>query len=685
MGILQSTANVLRSVLFTVWRILVSPWKDSNTTGLSRPILGAGKRKASSRSSSSEVERPSTAPVSASTRMQEVSKLQARVEANKQKEIEPKISLPSRQAITPLPSAAALKDITPAQSVEKSVPTDRSPESNSEGSYSQEEQELPTKYILLKENNSNKAASPKQPDTEGEDKKSDEGTQGNVEHTNSVAKIPAVPNESGEQPKAHQPSVLSECIDHQEDLIKNRSRKADKQKKQPTKYQPSIRTLDATKRTRGNNASQTEAITSRVHTFRMHLRVMLGHRNQFRISLLPERTKDLEEEIEIRGPDGQIATWPASQDEWYCDVVPLNFGELLINGAVWELSSETQQLRWVLSGREIYVLASSSAGTISGYLPVQRLILFEEHLVLCTKQQEKRVRQALSDAGCSDMGYVSDRDNLPEGWILFNNVRPTIAVSHDNSAGILNVLRPIHSIEIVLKGGIRLSHISWLNAHPPAISIRGTDSKELSVMIDGNTAYCGETGKYMAEAWNNPGHHVIFCGGVTRSYELVNTSNEWGFFNAFSYIQNVDNERMFNICGPAVLPGSENEYVSLAPSKNTCIIGTVPGQIAISSMDVGIRRDEYLAVADFPIVWVLPSNPLTCSKPNSYVKMISSEEVVKHIEVGNRKINQNILRWCHAILDASRRQLRVEPATEETKQLWGSYVKTARRYWRYLR
>ena len=685
MGILQSTANVLCSVLFTVWRILASPWKDSNTTGLSRPKLGEGERKAFSRLSSSEVERPSTAPVSASSRMQEVSKLQVQVKANKQKEIEPKISLPPCQAIPPLPSAATLEDTTPAQSVEKIVPADRSPESNPEGSYSQEEQELPTKYIMLKESNSNKAAPPKQPDTEGEDKKSDEGKRGNIELTNSVVKIPAVPNESSEQPKVRQPGVQSECIDHPEDFIKSRSRKADKQKKQPTKYQPSIRTRDATKRTRGDNTNQTEAITSRVRTFRMHLRVMLGHRNQFRISLLPERTKDLEEEIEIRGPDGQIASWPASQDVWYCDVVPLNFGELLIKGADWELSSETQQLRWVLSGREIYVLASSSAGTISGYIPVQRLILFEEHLVLCTKQQEKRVRQALSDAGCPDMGYVSDRDNLPKGWVLFNHVRPTIAVAHDNSAGILNVLRPIHGIEIVLQGGIRLSHTSWLNAHPPAISIRGTDSKELNVMIDGNAAHCDETGKYMAEAWDNPGHHIVFCGGVTKSYELVNTPNEWGFFNAFSYIQNVDNERMFSICGPAVLPGSENEFVSLAPGKNTCIIGTVPGQIAISSMDVGIRRGEYLAVADFPIVWVLPSNPLTCSKPNSYVKMISCEEVVKRIEVGNRKINQNILRWCHAILDASRRQLRVEPATEETKQLWESYIKTARRYWRYLR
>lgn len=470
-----------------------------------------------------------------------------------------------------------------------------------------------------------------------------------------------------------------------EDSINNRSEAVGKPKRQPTKYQPSIRTPDATQRARKDKTNQTEAISSRLQTLRMHLHIMLGRRNQFRMSLLPERTEDIEEEIEIIDPDGQITTWSACQDEWYSNVVPPKFGNLLVNGADWESHSEVDQLRWVLSGREIYVLASSSAGTISGYIPVSRLILFEDHLVLCTIEQEENVRQALVDAGCSDLTYVPDGSGIPEGWVLFQSVHPTVAIAHDDSGGIITILRPIEDIEIVFRGGIRLNHSIWLNAHPPAIFTRGADNKELEVMIDGNTAHSDETGKYTIDNWDTPGQHTVFCGGVTQSYELVDATNEWELFNAFSYVPNTKSERTVTICGPVISPGTESEFMSLVTCDNTCLIGAVPGQITLLSTNSVIRRGDRLAVTNYPIVWALPPNPFTCNKSSSYVKMISCENTVKNIDARNKKAKLNILRWCDAILNSSRRQLRVEPATEEAQQLWEVYKIIARRYWRDLR
>ena len=204
-------------------------------------------------------------------------------------------------------------------------------------------------------------------------------------------------------------------------------------------------------------------------------------------------------------------------------------------------------------------------------------------------------------------------------------------------------------------------------------------------MIDGNTAYSDETGKYTVDVWDTPGPHTVFCGGVTQSYELVDATNEWEFFEAFSYAPNGNSERIVTVCGPAILLGAKNEFMSLIPSENTCLIGAVPGQITLLSADSGVRRDEYLAVTDFHIVWALPPNPLTCNKLSGNVKMISCENVAKHIDARDRKVIQNILRWCHAILNASRRHLSVGPTTEETKQLWQSYKSVAHRYWRQLR
>ena len=695
MGVLRSIASALRSVLFTVRRKFASPWKDPNSKGSSGPELGAWERKVSSQSTGGGVRRPNTASTSTSFRTEEISDSQEQVKVDELKKIEPEVSLPPCQEVS-FPPLATPEDATSLQIVDIAVPAISLPESDPDVSSCQEEQEPSTENTVLEEKYLNDSSPPKQPVAESDGEESDTIILSNsesgdtdshqeIEPTNSVVKTAFGLNDSNEQSEEHPLDTLLERKDQTEDTTKNGSKEVIKPKRRPTKYQPSIRTADTTNRTRSNNAKQTEANTSRLRTLRMCLHVVLGLRNQFRMSLIPERTEDLEEEIEIIEPDGQITTWSASQDEWYCDIVPKNLGDLLVNGADWELHSEAEQLRWVLSWQKIYVLARDSAGTISGFMPIPRLILFEEHLIMCTKEQEESVRQSLADAGCADPTYISNGSGAPDGWVLFQGVRPTAAVAHDDSAGILNILRPIHGIEIVFRGGIRLSHSTWLNAHPPAIFIRGFDAKILEVMVDGNCAYCDEAGKYTADAWDELGHHTVFCGGVTQSYELVDAINEWEFFDAFSYAPDINKERMISICGPAIFPSSGREFIALVPNENACIIGAIPGQIALVSMDEDVRRGEHLAVADFPIVWVLPPNPLSCDKSSSYVNMINCEKVVKNIGLGNRKFNQNILRWCQAILNASRKQLNVEPSTGEAKQLWDSYKKTARRYWRCLR
>lgn len=668
MRIIHFLASILRSIPGSMRRILASPWKDSKESEAFKKL------------SSDKAERPSTVSVKTNSCMQKSSKSLAQIETNARKKIEPNGSLPTREVISSTTQTARSKDTTSLQSVGKSIADNKSPESYPDTHYFYKEQKSSTENCEPENKNLNETSVKKQLGI----KKEDLGN--NLKILESIEPISKDFIEDSGQLKESQLAALLQQKEQQRKLIENKSKKADKVKTRTTKYRPPKRTSNSTEHIRNKSPRQAETTFPRVHTLRMCPRVLFGRRNQLTISLLPERTEVLseKEKVEIKDQVGQISTWFASQDEWYCDVTPLNLGELLKNGGYWESNFEDKQLRWVLSGREIYVLASSLGGTISGYISVTQLVLFKNHLVLCTKQREKTVRQALADAGCIDLGYVSDESMLPEGWVLFSRVYPTVAITHNDSSDILNVLRPIHDIEIILQGGIRLSHNSWLYAHPPAISIRGTDSEELDVMINGNIAHRDDAGKYTAKTWDELGSHIVFCGGVTQSYELTNVTNEWEFFNAYSYIHNLNDKKTLAICGPSILLDSENGSMSLAPSKNTCIIGAVPGQITMSAIDQGIGQNEYLAVADFPIVWVLPPSPLTCKKSSNYVRMISFEQVVECNEVSNRKVDRDILRWCWVILDASRKRLRVKPQTIETKQLWTSYVKVAHRYWKRL-
>ena len=677
-------------------RILASLCKYLDTTSLSKSELEAGEQKTFNQTSNSKIDRLSSTPASTSSLREEVPTPQAQVEFTEEKKIEGEVSLSKHQSISLPYTSTTQLDTKPTQIIDETVSA-TSPTDNNHGFLPpQKEDELHTVDATIEEKNQNESHVNKQSAIEGNtgetDKKMLDEPEScetdahlEIEPVNPTVKTTVNLSEDNQQSKEQVSSVLKVLKEHIEDTIISKRKEGSKQKKRPAMYQPSIRTADSTKHPRNNSNKQAGESGSLTRSLRMHLHAMIGRRNQFRLSLLPERTDDLEEEMEVVGSNGQTNTWFASQDEWYTDVVHPDLGKLLIEGANWESYSGAAQLRWVLSGREIYVLAASSKGTISGYIPLTRLYLFEDHLVLCTKALEESVRQALDNAGCPDCTYLDDNNGVPKGWVLFQHVHPTVAVSHDDSAGILNILRPIHDIEIVLRGGIRLTHSSWLNGYPPTISIRGSENNDLEVVIDGNIACNDDSGRYTTDSWDTSGEHSIFCGGVTQSYQLVDVTDEWEFFDAFSYSLNGIKKNVVTICGIAISASAESEFMALVPSNNTCLLGAVPGQIALSSNVDALSTSEYLAVADFPIVWAIPPNPLTCKKPSSFVKMISCVNVVEPTEKRNRKINQNILRWCHAILNASRRRLSVSPSTEETKYLWATYRRAAKRYWGDLR
>lgn len=479
-------------------------------------------------------------------------------------------------------------------------------------------------------------------------------------------------------PRFHRRYIVDEKVEDDPPAVTQRTATP---RQKPPKYKPSIRIPVTTQRTR--SAHRIEADSSRERSFPIHVHVTLLRRNRCRVSLLPSRTADLDEEIEVNGPNGMEA-WSACQDEWFSDIYPANIGLLLEKGGEWEALHKGEiQLRWVLSSREIYVLAPSS--TISAFVSAPRLILGEDHVVLCTKLQKNFVKDALTNARCSEPSVISGNNGVPTGWVLFHSVCPTCPVEHEKEAGIFNILRPIHDLEIILKGGIRITHSIWINGYPPQICIRGAMDDKIEVKIDGKVALADANGNYTVENWDSPGRHQVFCGGVTQSYELVDGLHEWEGFEAFSYCPTPEKigGKYLSICGPIVAVNDGTSEAVLNPSCNALLLGATPGQLAIYPWQYDTRASEYLAIADFPVTWTLPANPFQCDKSISYVKLVSAKGVESaHNSTFSR---DEILQWSYAILNASRRRLRIEPDTGKAKMIWAEYKKVARRLWRKLR
>jgi hypothetical protein len=415
--------------------------------------------------------------------------------------------------------------------------------------------------------------------------------------------------------------------------------------------------------------------TERAVSFDLELEIRIHAKfDRFEIcelGLLPARKPGMDDEVEVRL--GGIPVRLLSQDDWYGGLQLDNIGDRLRQGLELKgVLADHRRARWLLTGRDFYVLASHPRA--SGFVSTNRLILGRSHVVLCVAGALQAVEAILNEAGCHGFTKLGEANGVPSGWIALRGVTPAIALPLNPGIDPFYAIKPAPDIEIELEDGVWLHSFVWLAGFPPRIQLFGQAPGPVKLLIDGKEARCLEDGSFAVDGFDSPGKHTVYCEGFSCScsYSIEESPDSWPEWPAHHFGQ-------ADICGPLVrfAPEAANRRVVTVPMSNPLLIGAEPGQIFRCSLR---SVATWKGFVPFDVVWALPAHPLISDKKTARILQIAK------VPLALPKVPARpALGWSIAILDASRKGLRLENSSPEAAVLWRQYRKTARNIWRSAR
>jgi hypothetical protein len=389
------------------------------------------------------------------------------------------------------------------------------------------------------------------------------------------------------------------------------------------------------------------------------------------IALLPERTSDLDNEVAVKLGGKPVLLM--AQEDWYQDLQVENIGGYLRQGVELRgVLKDDRSARWLLTGRDLYVLASHHRA--SGFVSTNRLALGRCHVVLCVVGLLHEVEAILNEAGCEGYTRLDESHGVPSGWVGLRNVTPTKAISLNLGSDPFYAVKPPPDIEIDLEGGVCLRNSIWLAGYPPQIRLLGESSAAVRVLVDDKEAQPTAEGFFIVDGYDTSGRHSVYCEGLScsSSYSIHEPPDSWQEWPAHHFAQ-------ADICGPLVQPAAETVSGRLftGPMSNPLLIGAEPGQIfRCSPRNVAFWK----GFVPFEVVWALPAQPLQCNKKTARILQFASVPVAP-LKPGRKPG----LVWSNAILDASRKGLLIENGSSDSTARWNDYKKAARNIWRAAR
>ncbi|MBI2930715.1 MAG: hypothetical protein HYY16_03615, partial [Planctomycetes bacterium] len=463
----------------------------------------------------------------------------------------------------------------------------------------------------------------------------------------------------------------------------------EKRKKVPTKrpmtprqYRPIART--PTIPTKPNTTGVTTGEpTERERALRIEVRLALEKGGFCRVSLLPHRSAALPNQFAVSG-SGSPPELIALQEEWYQDVALPAIGSLLRNGVEWGGTlDDGGSVRWSLSGREVFVLCRH--GDLSGFVTLPRLLLGEEHVVLCTANRLPEVKEAIATTGSPHPTVLDQAAGIPEGWLGLKGVIPRTPIPPSPTGDILDALRPLANVELVLEGGIRLERATWLAGYPPRIRLRGDAAAAGNILIDGQSSVLTAAGTYAAPGWDTPGKHSIWCLSASKTYWIREGAEAWEPWDAYTWSMGefiLGGTSRPAICGVVVRPpmtAHKDSRPFVAPASNCVLVGAVPGQLHTCDVRTELLTRTCIGFPWFEPVWAIPVDSLRCDKRTARVLRIGGLLPVQSpARPTNRGQSRLLSSWCAAILDAGRKGLQLDPGDPDTLSLWREYKRQAR-------
>ncbi len=444
----------------------------------------------------------------------------------------------------------------------------------------------------------------------------------------------------------------------------------------PTPPPQKPRTLGARERTL-HLAQRTEA------DLRLRVQLVFGRGGTIKtLALVADKREGMPSDVEVRGTHGGLPLTEL-RDDCYQPVRLVDAGNALQQGVVWHGCSDGRRWRWVLSGRELYVLAPGAEFGLSGFVSAARLWLNARHIVLAKANLRDQVLATLTATGCATPEVSDDiAAGVPSGWILFRNVTPTRAIPMREEQDILNILCPAHEIEPHFVGGIRIERKIWLAGFPPRIRFTGELGDGFQVLIDGQTAQPASDGAFEAPGWDSSCEHRLWFGDRSVTYSLRTMDENWECWHAHDFgtgaaicgavTHRTDGRRMHQVCVPAV---------------NPLLLGARPDEFFCCQVRHAMRSENIIAMVPFAPVWALPMDPVHADKRYARLILLDSMEPVFPHGQANRKRNADYAfrRWITAINDTRRKQLALAVESEDAKALWRRYRVMAKQLWRKVR
>ena len=444
----------------------------------------------------------------------------------------------------------------------------------------------------------------------------------------------------------------------------------DESKKAPQRYRPPRQNSSPQPASRPakREAARPSASTSEA-PLEIRVRLTFDRFNLCQITLLPERTPALDDEVMVKF--NGTSECLMAQEEWYQDLQFENINGHLREGV--ELKGtlrDNRRVRWLLTGRDLYVLAQHQRA--SGFVSTNRLALGRSHVVLCTAELLPQVEAILSEAGCGQYTRLDQSSGVPVGWVGLRGVSPTKAMALEAGVDPFYAIKPAPDIEIELEGGVCLRNSIWLAGYPPRIKLLGQSIEGVKVLIDGKEARPTAEGFLTVDGYDAAGQpHVISCEGLScsRSYSIEEPPDSWQPWPAHEFGE-------AKMCGPLVelMPAAASRRTFSVPMSNPLLIGAEPGQIFRCSQRNVARWKGFVP---FDVVWALPANPLHCDKKAARILQFADAPFVS-----SKSRSKAALKWCNVVLDASRKGLQIDNDSPESIARWREYKKAARKIWR---